>query len=257
MKKLFLLSTFMMLFASCVLANTTITMTGTGDTLVNATSDSVLYQVKGTYANVSVQAVFTKVSGTVAGRALLYASIDGINYVQVNTDTLAFTNIANNTKVWVLNQSNYMYYKVKFTGVGTMSGIVKGYIFTADTKDSHSTITMLSDISASSDTVTNSASGYVQYQVKNGYSTVSLQVVVSKISGTAGGTVTLQGSNDGVNYVTVDTSYSDAQTLSVSNITTNTKIFVVTGSPYSYYRLSYTGTGTMACRLQGYLLANR
>ena len=74
--------------------------------------------------------------------------------------------------------------------------------------------------------------------------------------GTAGGTVTLQGSNDGVNFVTVSSSYSSSRTLSVSNVTTSTAIFVVTSNPYKYYRLSYTGTGTMSCKLQGYFSAN-
>ena len=128
---------------------------------------------------------------------------------------------------------------------------------------------MLSDISASSDTVANSGTGYVQLQVKGAYSNVSIQVVSTKISGTAGGTVTLQGSNDGTNFVTVDASYLEdistsspyttggGTTLTVLNQATTTKVFVLNGSPYAYYRLSHTGTGTMVSRLRGYLMPNK
>jgi hypothetical protein len=110
---------------------------------------------------------------------------------------------------------------------------------------------------STSDTIANSATGYVGITVNNYYKEVSFQAVVTKISGTVGGTVTLQGSNDGTNYVTVSASYSDVQTLTPTNQATNSKLFTVTGSPYKYYRLSYTGTGTMSATIKGYCVPNR
>ncbi len=234
----------------------TVTMTGTGDTITNAGTDFVVKQVQGTYKNVSVQAVFTKVGGTVAGTAILYGSIDGTNYVQLNTDTLSMTNVTTNTKIWVVTNNNYMYYKIVYLGSGSMSGIVKGYLFPSSPQGKHEASNMLQPYGSVSDTVTNSATGYVSLRVQSSYNTVAIQAVVTRLTGTAGGTVTLQGSNDGTNYVTVSASYSDFQTLSVSNAVTNTKIFIVTGSPYAYYRLSHTGTGTMSTTIRGYLMPN-
>jgi hypothetical protein len=67
----------------------------------------------------------------------------------------------------------------------------------------------------------------------------------------------LQGSIDGTNYSTVSTSYANASSYTVTNAATNTYIFEVTGSPYRYYRLSYTGAGTMSCSHRGYLMPNK
>lgn len=235
--------------------------TGNGDTITDTGTDFVVQQVTGTYKNVSIQATFTKVSGTIAGTGILYGSIDGTNYVSLSGavgDTLAMTNVAINTKIWVLNNSNYMYFKIVYLGSsGTMKGRVFGYIFTADQLGKHATTSMLSNYSKVSDTIVDSGSGYLDKRVTGGYNTLSIQTVVTKISGTAGGTVTVQGSVDGTNFVTVNTAFISAQTQAITNVTTNTKVFVITGSPYAYYRLYYTGTGTMSCILKGYLLPNR
>lgn len=259
MKKLLIISSFIIALCISAIAQTSVTtsMTNNGSTLTNAGSDTVYTQIQGTYKTVSVQAVLTKVSGTVAGNAVLFASVDGTNYVQISTDSLLMTNQTTNTKIWVVNNSNYMYYKVIFTGVGTMVGTAYGYVFGSGQIAKHATSNMLSSTNQVTSTVTNAGSGYVALQVKNGYTTVTIQAVVTKATGTAAGTVTLQGSVDGVNYVTVSSSYSDAQTLSVADQTTNTKIFTVTGSPYSYYKLNYVGSGTMSCTVRGYLLPNK
>lgn len=235
-------------------------MTGNGDTITDTGTDYVVKQVEGTYKNVSIQATFTKVSGTIAGTCILYGSIDGTNYVSLSGvvgDSLLMTDVATNTKIWVLNNSNYMYYKIVYLGSGTMVGRCFGYIFTADQLGKHATTNMLSSYSKVSDTIANTATGYVEKRVTGSYNTLSIQTVVTKLSGTAGGTITVQGSVDGTNFVTVNTSYISAQIQTVTNVTTNTKVFVITGSPYAYYRLSYTGTGTMSCTLKGYMLPNR
>jgi len=66
-----------------------ITMTGSGDTITNTTADSVYYTVSNYAKSVSIHATFTRISGTAAGKAELYGSIDGSNYKQIGTDTLA------------------------------------------------------------------------------------------------------------------------------------------------------------------------
>jgi len=259
----------LMLLAGCVFAqNSPVTMTGTA-TLTNADTVELSQTVKGVYETISFQPVITKYSGTVAGTVLLQGSVDGTNFVNLNTDTLTLTNVTTNTKVWTVEGSNYYYYKVLAITTGTLSAQIKCLVFPYSQGGSnHSVSTMKSDIAATSDTVTNGGSGYVQLQVKGTYKSVAIQVVSNKISGTAGGTVTLQGSNDGVNFVTVKTGYltniatqepytkGAGATLSVTDIATSSAVFVLNGSPYAYYRLSHTGTGTMVSRLRGYILPN-
>lgn len=268
MKKL--LSLFaLVLLASCVFAqNNPVAMTGTA-TLTNADTVDLTYTSSGVYKNVSIQVLITKYSGTITGAtAILYGSIDGSNYVNVNTDTLTAVSATANTKVWVLENANYKYYKVTVISTTTVSAQAKGFLFGSPQIGRHIVTSMLSDYSVAGDTVTNSGSGYVQLQTKGNYSSVCIQAVATKISGTNGGTITLQGSNDGVNFVTVNTGYlkdvatanpyavSGGATLTVLNQTNTTKIFTIIGSPYSYYRVSHTGTGTMSSRLRAYLMGN-
>ncbi len=103
--------------------------------------------------------------------------------------------------------------------------------------------------------VTNTATVACSLQVVNAANTVSIQAIIAKTSGTLAGTITLQGSIDGVTWETADTSMvSGAVTYTVTNVASQGKIFVITGSPYLYYKLSWTGTGTMVGTLSGYVL---
>lgn len=237
--------------------NSVVTMTGSGDTLVNTTADNVLYPITAGYENISIEAVVTKISGTVAGTAILQGSIDGVNYKDLNTDTLTLTNVTTNKYIWAITFSPYKYYKINYVGVGTMSAKIYGYIFTNGQSTTATLANLTSTYSNAIDTVTNSATNTVTLRVKSWYKTIVIQPVITKISGTVGGTVTVQGSNDGTNYTTVSSSYSDAQTLTPTNQTTNTKLFKITGSPYAYYRVSYTGTGTMSAKLRAYFFGQK
>lgn len=111
---------------------------------------------------------------------------------------------------------------------------------------------MLSTVGNTSDTVANTATEVLTKQVPGTYSVLAVQAVVTKISGTAAGTVILQGSIDGTNYYAVGD-----DTLTMTDVASKTHIWVVTPSKYLYYRLSYTGSGTMSCRLQGTLMARK
>jgi hypothetical protein len=99
-----------------------ILMTG-WDTVVNTASVSATYRATGKPTFVAVQNVLTKVSGTVAGKSYLYASLDGITYVAI--DSMTATNQTTNAKIWIVaNPKAYAYYKVTHTGSGTMSAIL-------------------------------------------------------------------------------------------------------------------------------------
>ena len=268
MKKLISLFVLSLLFTLQIFAqNAVITMTGSGDTVKDAGTDYVQLQVQRYYKSVSIQAVATKVGGTVDGTALLQGSNDGTNFVNMNTDTLDLTDVTTNTKIWVVNGSPYSRYRITFLGVGTDTFKIAGYLLPNSPGGSINSVKNLkSSYQLNSDTVVNSATNTLLIKVQGGYQSVSIHAVVTKISGTAGGTVTLQGSNNGINFVTVSTGYlenvatgtpfttgGDA-TLTVLDQSVTGKLFTLIGSPYQYYRLSYTGTGTMSCSLKGYIL---
>lgn len=99
-----------------------------------------------------------------------------------------------------------------------------------------------------SDTATNTGTATITALWKAASSTVTVQARFERLSGTAGGTATLQGSLDGTNWAT-----ASATTYTVTNTADQSTGWVITGSPWLYYRVSYTGTGTMAVRLYGKL----
>lgn len=100
---------------------------------------------------------------------------------------------------------------------------------------------MVSSDNFTTDTVTNTGTAYLSLKL-SGYYAVSIQVNVTKISGTLGGTIVLQGSLDGTNYVTIPSSGS----LTVTNVTSQGYLWNYANSPYLYYRVLATGTGTMS-----------
>lgn len=228
-------------------------------TLTNAATVTATLQTNAVAENISIQAVVTKSTGTVAGTVSVSASLDGTNYVAlpVATSTLALTDVATNTAIFNYTNNNYLYYRVSFTGSGTMVATPSASLFSSGLSNKHAVKNMLSNVSLTSDTTTNTGVSFVGLGVSEWYNTVTIQSVVTKISGTVAGTVTLQGSIDGTNYVTVNSSYADITSYSPTDVATSSRIFVVTGSPYRYYRLSYTGAGTMAASHRGFVLPNK
>ena len=112
-------------------------------------------------------------------------------------------------------------------------------------------ITMLQATGAATDTVTNAGTAYVAKAFKGGARVVGVQVAVTKVSGTVAGNIILSGSLDGTNYHDIDT-------LTATN-TAGTKYyapFVISGNaaPYTNYKLTHTGTGTMVSILSAILL---
>jgi hypothetical protein len=72
------------------------------------------------------------------------------------------------------------------------------------------------------------------------FSAIGIQPVVSKVSGTVAGTSILYGSINGTTYV------ATGDTLTNTNVTTNTKVIKLTFPVYRTYRLITAGSGTMS-----------
>ena len=76
---------------------------------------------------------------------------------------------------------------------------------------------------------------------------ISLVLTITKISGTVGGTATLQGSNDGTNYADLQTAYTITDASQV-------KSYDFDKTKYLYYRFKCAGTGTMSASVKANVL---
>jgi hypothetical protein len=106
------------------------------------------------------------------------------------------------------------------------------------------------------DTTTNAGTGSVKCNVISGSgASTTVVVTVTKISGTVGGTLTLLGSLDGTNYKALTTP-NTATALATYTATdaTNRYVWILSGSPFRYYKVEHVGTGTMASTLDADLL---
>jgi hypothetical protein len=112
----------------------------------------------------------------------------------------------------------------------------------------HAQSSLKSVYSLTSDTVTNTGVVYLTSpRMVGAKETTTVQVNVTKISGTVGGTISLQGSVDGTNFKALNTAETQTALATITATdATNVYHWRLTGNPFLYYRVSWTGTGTMA-----------
>lgn len=110
------------LFAQTAFKNTASNPTGT---LTDNGSDTCYYRTSQSYSVVSIQPIITKASGTMAGKSYLYSSVDGTNYILV--DSLSNANVTTNTTIWN-KTSAARYWRIITGGATTVSATVKAYI---------------------------------------------------------------------------------------------------------------------------------
>lgn len=133
MKKILLLTALCFGLGSVQLGNAqALIPTNNADTVVNAGSVSLIQKLSLGYNTLAFQAVITKISGTVAGTAIIYGSVDGVRYQYIpGTDTLTLTNVASQNYIWTFAEGKgtpYLYYAVIITGSGTMAARCTGYV---------------------------------------------------------------------------------------------------------------------------------
>lgn len=95
------------------------------------------------------------------------------------------------------------------------------------------------------DTVANTGNSEHVISVSGSYNNGVFQYVGTKISGTVAGKTYLMGSVDNTNFVKLDS-------ITNTNVTTNTKIFTQTRPMYPYYKIRSEGTGTMSLQTKAY-----
>lgn len=104
-----------------------------GDTLsMSSSRDTVSKVIRATagYSAIGIQVNMTKLSGTATGKAYLYGSLDGTNYV-ISDSSAAFTDITTNVAQFTKSSSPFTHYKVEVrpmgAATGTQSAIVRVY----------------------------------------------------------------------------------------------------------------------------------
>lgn len=110
-------------------------------------------------------------------------------------------------------------------------------------------------VTAVSDTVTNTGSGALLSKRIAGPGSVTIQVNVTKVSGTVGGTISLQGSLDGTNYKALNTEETQTALATITATdASNVYHWRLSKSPFLYYRVNYAGTGTMVATFTATIL---
>ncbi|MDP1763067.1 MAG: hypothetical protein Q8L07_04200 [Sediminibacterium sp.] len=126
----YLLLTLISLAATFSLRAQSNQLTPAIDTSTNAQTRYIVTGVQnGQYQTFSIQFVKDSVSGTVAGYALIQASIDNSHWKDVNTDTFTFTNTGSQNYLWDLTKNKYLYYRIKVVTTGTQVSTNKGYLW--------------------------------------------------------------------------------------------------------------------------------
>lgn len=133
MKKLMLAFALCLGFLASNAQTPTVQMTGT-DTVITTGVVNLDLTLNNDYNSLTLQLVTTKIgTTTVAGSAILQASNDGTNYITIaNDDTLmadtaTITNVAAFSCFFNVTPARYKYYRIKTTGSGSGSYVVRGY----------------------------------------------------------------------------------------------------------------------------------
>ncbi len=108
---------------------------------------------------------------------------------------------------------------------------------------------LLSPYSIASDTAVNTTPTFLSSGVISPAPavTTTIEVAVTKISGTVAGTITLQGSMNGTSWKALNTPNTvTALATHTATDASATYHWIITGSPFPYYRVSWTGSGTMS-----------
>jgi len=138
MKKLLIFLTLGLLFSFTAKAQVVTNMVNVDyqtlyiDTVTNTGTGALFITLTQPYNNLTIQPKVTKIIGTMNSNSApkLQGSIDGTNYYDIAGDTLHITNTSSAiVDDWVKTSQAYKYYKVTWTGTGTMSAKLEAKVF--------------------------------------------------------------------------------------------------------------------------------
>ncbi len=103
------------------------------------------------------------------------------------------------------------------------------------------------------DTITNATPKY-QYAIVNGSNVhFTIQCNLTKISGVVAGTVKPQGSVDGITYFDIP----NQTAFTLTDVASQSCAFAIIASPYQYYRVVVTPSGTQSTKIASLGLVRR
>lgn len=107
------------------------------------------------------------------------------------------------------------------------------------------------------DTVTNGGTGSLtSIRIAGGASSVTIFAILTELSGTTAGTLTVLGSLDGTNYKAIPTTETQTAmaTATATDVASQSFTWHLRSSPYLYYRLQWVGAGTMSATMAAKIL---
>jgi len=133
-------------------------------------------------------------------------------------------------------------------------------LFTVIAVNAQSTLRNMTNALSTSlltDTVTNGGTATINAHNPGMKQSTTILVTLTEISGTTAGTLTLQGSMDGTNYVAIMQPHLQTviPTATATDVATQRFHWVLFNNPFNYYRVSWTGTGTMSATIAGKILS--
>lgn len=128
MRKFLLIATLIFSLGMTSVAQSSFNQTASNPTgaITNASVDTMNARLSQSFNVVTVQATVTRLSGTAAGAATLYYSVDGVSYVTTGTP-LTLTNVASQTVVWNTT-SAARYWRVIVGGATTVTATASAKI---------------------------------------------------------------------------------------------------------------------------------
>lgn len=109
------------------------------------------------------------------------------------------------------------------------------------------------------DTVTNAGARSQKLAVAGFQNVVALQINLAQLTGTAAGFVRVYGSEDGLSFVRIPTVVAGNTTAIDSMEVANNavglhKIFIIPVHAYTFYQVTFTGSGTQTTTLQTFAI---
>lgn len=98
----------------------------TADTLVDVDAATIVSDAIGDVKKIAIQVTAKKISGTLAGKVYLQASLNGVDYLTL--DSLTLTNSARVSKIFTITGTPAQYYQAAFTSTGTVRYLPELYV---------------------------------------------------------------------------------------------------------------------------------
>lgn len=245
------------------------------DTIGVTSVDTMHVAINNIWPNIAIQVVFTQagvIVDSATSTAKIYGSLNDTNFVQIGSTTFTTTNTGAaglvNTYEWTpLTIDKYKYYAVIFTAGGADYSAVKAYLTYKGTPwmaitpipAGYVRMTCTNAVAANTNKITNGGTDTLVTQITGStpftgsHLSVSIQPVLTKVSGSVLAGVQLQYSEDGVHFF--DSAGDSLHCTNVSTPQTTIWNIPATTAQHQYYRLLAKGyAATQVVNVKAYVV---